>query len=95
MTRTPAKRSSSRSLADLAPDEVRTVVDRFTGLHATSTEHRKEHYRSLANDYYTLVTDFGEFGWGRSFHFAPRRRGESFQASLLRHENVIWLIDCP
>ena len=89
MTRTPAKRSSSRSLGDLAPDEVKAVVNQFTGLDDASPKQRKEHYRSLANDYYTLLTDFGEFGWGRSFHFAPRRRGESFKASLLRHETYL------
>ena len=89
MTRTPAKRSSSRSLGDLAPDEVKAVVDQFTGLHGASLEQRKERYRSLANDYYTLVTDFYEFGWGRHLHFASRRRGESFQASLLRHERYL------
>lgn len=36
--------------------------------------------------YYNLVTDFYEYGWGRSFHFAPRERGESFKESLIRHE---------
>ncbi|MXW34708.1 MAG: methyltransferase domain-containing protein, partial [Chloroflexi bacterium] len=39
--------------------------------------------------YYDLVTDFYEWGWGKSFHFAPRRRGESFKASLLRYEQSL------
>lgn len=26
----------------------------------------------------SLITDFYEYGWGHSFHFAPRMRGESF-----------------
>ena len=38
------------------------------------------------NLYYDLVTDFFEYGWGRSFHFAPRVPGESFKASIARHE---------
>ena len=25
-----------------------------------------------------MITDFYEYGWGQSFHFAPRNRGESF-----------------
>ena len=41
------------------------------------------------NLYYDLVTDFFEFGWGRSFHFAPRVPGESFEASLARHERFV------
>lgn len=39
--------------------------------------------------YYDLVTDFYEYGWGRSFHFAPRVPGESFEASLVRHERYL------
>ena len=89
MTRTPATRSSSRSLTDLAPDEVKSVVDQYTGLHDASSERRKERYQSLVNNYYDLATDFYEFGWGQSWHFAPRRRGESFKASLLRHEHFL------
>ncbi|MDE2779208.1 MAG: methyltransferase domain-containing protein [Chloroflexota bacterium] len=38
------------------------------------------------NHYYNLVTDFFEYGWGKSFHFAPRLPGEGFKASLARHE---------
>ena len=89
MTRIPAKRPSSRSLADLAPDEVQSAVDQYTGLHDADSEHRKERYQSLVNHYYDLVTDFYEFGWGQSWHFAPRRRGESFKASLLRHQRFL------
>ena len=89
MTRTPARRSSSRSLADLAPDEVKSVVDQYTRLHDAGSERRKERYQSLVNHYYDLATDFYEFGWGQSWHFAPRRRGESLKASLLRHERFL------
>ncbi len=37
-----------------------------------------------------LVTDFYEFGWGQSFHFAPRKVGESFKASLTRSERYLF-----
>ena len=83
------KQPNSRSLADLAPDEVKSVVDEYTGIHDAGLESRKERYRSFVNHYYDLVTDFYEFGWGQSFHFAPRRRGESFKASLLRHQRFL------
>ena len=89
MSRTPAKRSNSRSLADLAPDEVKSVVDGYTAIYDAGLESRKERYQSLVNHYYDLVTDFYEFGWGQSFHFAPRRQGESFKASLLRHQHFL------
>ena len=89
VSRTPAKRSSSRSLADLALDEVQSVVSQYTELHDASAERRKERYQSLVHHYYDLVTDFYEFGWGQFWHFAPRWRGESFKASLLRHERFL------
>ncbi len=46
----------------------------------------QENYRSLVTHFYDLVTNFYEFGWGQSFHFAPRLRGESFKASILRYQ---------
>ncbi|HEV8322120.1 MAG TPA: methyltransferase domain-containing protein [Myxococcota bacterium] len=52
---------------------------------------RKADYARLVNDYYDLVTDFYENGWGQSFHFAPRTRGESFEASMVRHEHHVAL----
>ena len=85
----PAKPQGSRSLADLAPEEVKSVVDQYHGLHDADLARRKERYEVLVNHYYDLVTDFYEFGWGRCFHFAPRRQGESFKESLLRHEHYL------
>jgi len=35
------------------------------------------------------VTLFYEAGWGSSFHFAPRWVGETFEASLIRHEHFV------
>ena len=42
-----------------------------------------------AQHFYNLVTDFYEYGWGQSFHFAPRRRGESLSASIARLEHMV------
>ncbi|MCE2529741.1 MAG: class I SAM-dependent methyltransferase [Acidimicrobiia bacterium] len=46
-------------------------------------------YREITNLYYDVATDFYEFGWGRSFHCAPRVPAESFKASLARHEHYL------
>ena len=54
-------------------------------------ETKQNDFRKLADLYYDLVTDFYEFGWGRSFHFAPRVPGETFKASLARHEHFLAL----
>jgi len=50
---------------------------------------RKENYMTMVNHYYDLVTDFYEYGWGHSFHFAPRFEGETFDASIARHEHYL------
>ncbi len=40
------------------------------------------------NAYYELATLFYEWGWGSSFHFASRWRGESFQDSIKARETT-------
>ena len=65
------------------------MVDRYNELHDAGSERRKEGYRELAHHYYQLATDFYEFAWGPSFHFASRNRGESFRASLLRYQRFL------
>jgi sterol 24-C-methyltransferase len=37
--------------------------------------------------FYGLITDFYEFGWGRSFHFAPRYKCETFKEAMTRYEH--------
>ena len=71
------------------PTEVPEAVDRYHGYFAGGAGQRQHDYASVVNTYYDLVTDFYEYGWGQSFHFAPRARGETFRESLLRHEQ--WL----
>ncbi len=50
---------------------------------------RKANYKDLVDSYYDLATNFYEYGWGRSFHFAPRAPQESFRASITRHQHFI------
>jgi sterol 24-C-methyltransferase len=91
MTMTTDAHAAVPALTDLvqnslAPDRVQAIVDEYAAFHAADVGARKAGYTRMVNDYYDLVTDFYEFGWGQSFHFAPRHRGESFEASLARHE---------
>lgn len=75
------------------PGSVQPRVDSYAALHsdgvAGGVTQRKEKYADLVNAYYDLATDFYEFGWGKSFHFAQRNPGESFKASLVRHEHFL------
>lgn len=41
--------------------------------------------RSVNDLYFDLVTDFFEYGWGKSFFLAPGLPGESRQQALARH----------
>lgn len=52
---------------------------------------REENYTSMVNGFYDLVTDFYEYAWGQSFHFAPRFSWEPFMESLRRHEYYLAL----
>jgi sterol 24-C-methyltransferase len=58
---------------------------------ADSIEHRASEYQTMVNSFYDLVTDFYEWGWGQSFHFAPRLIGETFEESILRSEHYLAL----
>lgn len=63
-----------------------TVTDYARQFDELSAAGRRGQAAELARDYYQLVTDFYEYGWGESFHFAPRAAGETVKASLLRYE---------
>mmetsp|Transcript_3847 Transcript_3847/g.8574 ORF Transcript_3847/g.8574 Transcript_3847/m.8574 type:complete len:413 (+) Transcript_3847:388-1626(+) len=56
-----------------------------------SIKNREKEYRSMVNSFYDLVTDFYEWGWGQSFHFAPRKKGETFEESIIRAEYYLAL----
>ena len=43
----------------------------------------------LISRFYDAVTRFYEFGWGTTFHFSPRRPGESLVESQRRHDEGI------
>jgi sterol 24-C-methyltransferase len=74
---------------------VRGAISDYLGFHDESNggdvDARKSGYTTMINHYYDLVTDFYEHGWAKSFHFAPRFRGESFDSSLARVEHSIAL----
>ncbi|XP_057836663.1 cycloartenol-C-24-methyltransferase [Cryptomeria japonica] len=55
---------------------------------------RKENCVNMANKYYDLSTSFYEYGWGESFHFANRWKGESFRESMKRYEHFLALQLC-
>ncbi|KEG13370.1 putative sterol 24-c-methyltransferase [Trypanosoma grayi] len=70
-------------------EDISATADRFRARYEgkdASVKGRKEEATEMVNEYYDLVTDFYEYGWGQNFHFAPRYLCESFYESLARHE---------
>ena len=52
-------------------------------------ERANDEYAPMVERYYKLVTDFYEFGWGPSFHFAATKKGESLEQSIVRHQHLL------
>uniref|UniRef100_A0A2R2UK37 Methyltransferase n=1 Tax=Paris polyphylla TaxID=49666 RepID=A0A2R2UK37_PARPY len=74
--------------------QVQSAVDQYEKYHVYfggDEETRKTNYSDMVNKYYDLATSFYEFGWGESFHFAPRWKGESLRESIKRHEHFLAL----
>jgi hypothetical protein len=65
---------AEKLLVHRSNDAVRKDVTSYKSLYEnTSTaDERKDQYKTLVTKYYSLSTDFFEYGWGRSFHFANR-----------------------
>ena len=81
--RNPISKAVTREETAHAAKKYRSFYDEKKGGGALV---RKQRYMEMVNQYYDLVTDFYVYGWSQSFHFAPRKRRESFENSLIRHE---------
>lgn len=83
--------------------DINGTVKRYEGLFSGAREDvgkiteednvavRQGEYQDMVSSFYDLVTDFYEYGWGQSFHFAPRYNHESFSESILRAEHFLAL----
>jgi sterol 24-C-methyltransferase len=87
-----AKRMQLHRHADRTA-ELRSAVSRYQELfdpgRGGGLDARRASYQTMVIDFYDLVTDFYERGWGESFHFAPRHRRESFEVSIARHQHFL------
>ncbi|CAG8552056.1 15233_t:CDS:10, partial [Acaulospora colombiana] len=79
----------------------RRIVNTYTGMWKEdgtdssskdeSIEKRRENAQEMTNAFYDIVTDFYEYGWGESFHFARTCKGDTFEQSIKRHEQYLAL----
>jgi len=75
-------------------DVVKKQADNYCDFYAEGSSEagvdaRKKGYADMVNAYYDIATDFYEYGWGRSFHFAPRWKTETFPESIVRLEHLV------
>mmetsp|Transcript_41931 Transcript_41931/g.131055 ORF Transcript_41931/g.131055 Transcript_41931/m.131055 type:complete len:392 (+) Transcript_41931:104-1279(+) len=79
---------TSAFLSSLSRSKKHGRIDGYNELYSAkkSADDRNSEYATLVDSYYDLATEFYEWGWGTSFHFADRRSGETFRQSILRHE---------
>lgn len=78
----------------LRKEKVKEAVSSYEQYHSSfggSDSSRKLNYTDMVNKYYDLATSFYEYGWGESFHFAHRVKGESLRESIKRHEHFLAL----
>jgi sterol 24-C-methyltransferase len=61
-------------------------LDFFSQSDQAAIQKRSVKYKEIANHFYDLVTDFYEYGWGTSFHFAYPKNGESYETAMKRLE---------
>jgi sterol 24-C-methyltransferase len=73
------------------------AVKDYIALHEAALRERSSNASEMVHQYYNLVTDFYVYAWGKSFHSAPRRKGESLTAAIRRYEKRVGqaLADAP
>ena len=69
--------------------EEQKVADYNNIFDEKSYSKRSPFAQKVTDSYYDLMTQFYESGWGESFHFAPRYKGEDLKASIVRHEHYL------
>ena len=72
---------------------MRSRVARFEGwfdrMERVDTDDIDYHVAETVNEYYDLCSEFMQFGWSESLHFAPLTREESLEESLARHQRLM------
>merc|ERR1711935_592606 len=87
---TPGGRAGANKL-DTARQELLDRYDKFyDGAKEWGTDtqpaHDEANNKDAAERYFTLITDFFEYGWGDAFHMAPLKPGWSFARSMAEVE---------
>ncbi|KAJ1450964.1 S-adenosyl-L-methionine-dependent methyltransferase [Pelagophyceae sp. CCMP2097] len=81
---------------DMSSEEILARYDAYYG-NATEwmgeqPEHDEANNAAATERYFTLITDFFEYGWGDAFHMAPLKPEWSFKRSMAFWEQNFWLV---
>ena len=73
--------------------DVKGRVNRFDGWldgsqRADNSAGEYDHTETV-NDYYDLCSEFMQFGWDESLHFAPLKPGETLEDAIVRHQRLM------
>lgn len=66
-------------------EDAADTLSRYRG----SQERGADEYAAMVETFYDLITDFYEYAWGRSFHFAPAKDGTSFEEAIAAHQRFL------
>ena len=61
----------------------------FDGMRRADADGIDYDHAETVNDYYDLCSEFMQFGWSESLHFAPLTRGETLEESIVRHQRLM------
>ena len=94
----PGVTELGKSQKQAVEGEVRRYVDNYRDSHAEdgqqkgkemALKNRRENARDMTANFYSLVTDFYEYGYGHSFHFAPIYDGKTLPECIAIYEQTV------
>ena len=94
----PGVTEIGKSKKDAVEGEVKRYVGRYMDSHSEGGQQmergealkkRRENAKDLATNFYSLVTDFYEYGYGHSFHFAPIYDGKTLPECIAVYEQTV------
>lgn len=94
----PGVTELGKSKKQVVQGEVKKYIENYSDSHAedgqqgereSALKNRRDHAKDVTTNFYSLVTDFYEYGYGHSFHFAPIYDGKSLSECLALYEQGV------
>ncbi len=70
-------------------DRVAQLGASFTNSRWAGADGRHYDHTDTVNSYYDLCSEFMQYGWSESLHFAPLKPGETLENSIVRHQRLM------